>query len=125
MKARYDAKHSYVQYHLSDRVILKLQLHYQFSLSSNRYTKLSSRYCGPFPILAKVGCVAYKLDLPSSSKLHLVFLVSYFKPFHGTSIPMTLQFSLNPLYLFLPKAKFTIYQKQFLILIQLIFSTRF
>ena len=106
MKARYDAKHSYVQYHLSDRVILKLQLHYQFSLSSNTYTKLPPRYCGPFPILAKVGCVAYKLDLPSSSKLHLVFLMSYFKHSHATSVlieptlPILTQSEIHPL----PKA---------------------
>jgi hypothetical protein len=106
MKARYDAKHYHVQYHLDDRVLLKPQPHCQFSLSSNRYTKLPPRYYGPFPILAKAGSVAYKLDIPSSSKLHLVFLLSYFKPFYGTSVlieltlPILTQGEIHPL----PKA---------------------
>jgi len=87
MKARYDAKHCLVQYQLGDRVLFKLQPHCQLSLSSKRYTKLSPHYYGPFPILAKVGSMAYKLDLPSS-KLHPVFHVSCLKPFHGTSVPI-------------------------------------
>jgi hypothetical protein len=39
--------------------------------------KLSPRFIGPFPIIKKVGEVAYKLELPESlSGIHNVFHVS-------------------------------------------------
>ncbi|KAL8043819.1 hypothetical protein ABFX02_08G008550 [Erythranthe guttata] len=34
---------------------------------------LVRRYEGPFPIIAKVGKVSYRLELPSSLKIHPVF----------------------------------------------------
>ena len=60
MKARYDGTHRPIHYQLGDQVLLKLQPHHQLSLSSTKYTKLSPRFYGPFPIVAKIGNVAYK-----------------------------------------------------------------
>ena len=37
---------------------------------------MSPRFCGPFKILKKVGNVAYKLELPETSRVHPVFHVS-------------------------------------------------
>ena len=40
------------------------------------------RYERLFPILEKVGKVSYKVELPPRLKIHLVFHVSYLKPYH-------------------------------------------
>jgi hypothetical protein len=88
MKSRYDSKHREVIFQLGDQVLLKLQPHRQLSLSSTKFTKLSPRFYGPFAILAKIGSVAYKLNLPTSSKLHPIFHVSCLKPYHNSSVPI-------------------------------------
>jgi hypothetical protein len=42
--------------------------------------KLAPRYIGPFPMLAKCGTVAYKLDLPPLlAGVHDIFHVSQWK----------------------------------------------
>ena len=42
-------------------------------------TKLSPKYSRPFPIVAKVGKVAYKLQLPKRVLIHPIFYVSLLK----------------------------------------------
>ena len=49
--------------------------------------KLSPRYFGPYQIMQNIGSVAYKLQLPPTTKMHLVFHVSYFKKVIGQNIP--------------------------------------
>lgn len=45
--------------------------------------KLSPRYAGPFQVVARVGDVAYKLQLPDGARIHDVFHVGYVSHFMG------------------------------------------
>ena len=56
-------------------------------------SKLSPKYYGPFPITAKIGQVAYRLQLSGDSHIHPAFYVSLLKKSVGAqrvsfSLPM-------------------------------------
>ena len=48
--------------------------------------KLSPKYYGPYKVLQKIGTMTYKLELPASSRVHLVFHVSCLKKVIGDKI---------------------------------------
>ena len=50
--------------------------------------KLSPKYYGPYKVLQKIGTMEYKLELPASSRVHLVFHVSCLKKVIGGKIPV-------------------------------------
>ncbi|XP_070008626.1 uncharacterized protein [Nicotiana sylvestris] len=46
------------------------------------HQNLIREYDGPFKIVAKVGKISYKLDIPSYLKIYYVFHASMLKPYH-------------------------------------------
>lgn len=82
MKLQADKKRSERSFEVGDRAYLKLQPYVQTSVSRRANHKLSFKYYGAYVILARIGAVAYKLDLPEDSKIHPVFHASQLKPAH-------------------------------------------
>ena len=58
------------------QVFLKLQPYIQTSVAPRANHKLAYKYYNPFPIIAKINEVAYKLQLPPQATIHPVFHVS-------------------------------------------------
>jgi len=64
-------------------VFVKLQPYMQHSVALRKNQKLGLRYFGPFPVIKRIGLIAYKLSLPLTTKIHLVFHVSLLKQCKG------------------------------------------
>jgi len=74
------------QTRVGDWVFLRLRPYRQMSAAFSKNLKLSPRYYGAFQVIQKIGEVAYKLDLPSSSQIYPVFHVSQVKQKLGKQI---------------------------------------
>ena len=70
-----------MEFHVGDQVLLKVSPT-KGVVRFGTNGKLSLRYIGPFPIVARIGRLAYRLDLPDSIKgVHNVFHVSMLRKY--------------------------------------------
>jgi hypothetical protein len=61
-------------FEVGDWVFLRLQPYKQMSLKqAKKDNKLSPKYYGPYKVLQNIGTMAYKLELPASSRVHPSF----------------------------------------------------
>nr|GEY83928.1 hypothetical protein [Tanacetum cinerariifolium] len=105
-KSYADRKRKPIEFKVGDRVMLKVSP-WKGVVQFIKRGKLNPRYIGPFKVLAKVGDVAYRLELPQElSRVHHTFHVSNLKkcyadeplamPLEGVHIDDTLQFAEEP-----------------------------
>ena len=76
LKVSQDRQKSYIDKHrvhrefnVGDHVYLRVRPR-KSSLNLGICAKLSPRYCGPFEVLERIGPVAYRLALPTSTRAH-------------------------------------------------------
>ncbi|GKB86852.1 hypothetical protein Tco_0959124 [Tanacetum coccineum] len=105
-KSYADRKRKPMEYEVGDRVMLKVSP-WKGVVRFGKRGKLNPRYIRPFKVLAKVGKVAYKLELPQElSRVHHTFHVSNLKkcyadeplvmPLEGIHVDDKLQFVEEP-----------------------------
>lgn len=86
MKLYADRKRTEREFEVGEWVYLRLQPYCQKSVAICNNLKLSPKFYGPFRVVQQVGLVAYRLDLPSTSRIHLVFHVFCLKKKLGANI---------------------------------------
>jgi hypothetical protein len=83
-RKQYDAHHRDLEFTEGYWVWLRLLNRPTHTLVTGPHTKLSPRYAGPFRITARIGTIAYRLELPANARIHNVFHLGLLKPFKGT-----------------------------------------
>ncbi|GKE03426.1 putative reverse transcriptase domain-containing protein [Tanacetum coccineum] len=78
-KSYADRRHKPLEFQVGDKVMLKVSP-WKGVIRFSKRGKLNPRYIEPFKVLAKVGTVAYRLELPDQlSHVHSTFYVSNLK----------------------------------------------
>ncbi|GJR78204.1 putative reverse transcriptase domain-containing protein [Tanacetum coccineum] len=78
-KSYADVRRKPLEFQEGDKVMLKVSP-WKGVIHLGKWGKLNSRYIGPFKVFAKVGTVAYRLELPQQlSRVHSTFHVSNLK----------------------------------------------
>ncbi|GJV04059.1 putative reverse transcriptase domain-containing protein [Tanacetum coccineum] len=78
-KSYADVRRKPLEFQVGDKVMLKVSP-WKGVIRFGKRGKLNPRYIGPFKIIAKVGTVAYRLELPEKlSRVHSTLHISKFK----------------------------------------------
>lgn len=84
-KVTYDRKHQPLFMKVREWVMVRIHKRYSIPATARVIKKLTQQYIGPFCIMEKISCLAYKLDLLPNWRIHPVFSVTQLEP---TSTPV-------------------------------------
>jgi hypothetical protein len=88
-KQQVDQHCSEREFEVGDWVFMRLQPYKQMYLKQQKNdNKLTAKYYGPYKVLQRNESMDYKLELPPSSCVHLVFRVSFLKKVIDNMIPI-------------------------------------
>ena len=87
MACKANAHQRDLEFFVGDLVLLRLQPYRQSSVAARHNHKLSKWFYGSFPVIARIGQVAYRLGLPEDSRIHPIFHISVLEPFRGAHSP--------------------------------------
>jgi hypothetical protein len=83
-KKRFDgAHHLHHTFNVGDKVLLR----HDNIATTVPSRKLTSKFLGPFPIIAKLSDVVYRLKLPRTLRIHDVFHISLLEKYRQDTIP--------------------------------------
>ena len=83
MKHHADTKREDVSFTVGQWVYVKLRPHRQRSVTGATHSKLSKRFFEPFQVIACIGHVAHRLQLPDNAWIYPVFHCSLLRAHHG------------------------------------------
>uniref|UniRef100_A0A803NIE6 Tf2-1-like SH3-like domain-containing protein n=1 Tax=Cannabis sativa TaxID=3483 RepID=A0A803NIE6_CANSA len=83
MKGSENKRQQDEQFHIGERMFVKLIPYRQKTLAARRNEKISPHYFVPCEVLARIKEVAYKLQLPVTSSIHYIFHISPLRRAHG------------------------------------------
>ncbi|GJU30645.1 putative reverse transcriptase domain-containing protein [Tanacetum coccineum] len=76
-----DRRRKLLEFEVGDKVMLKVSP-WKGVIRFGKRGKLNPRYIGPFKIIAKVGTLAYRLELPEQSRLRVLYHLSTRVEYH-------------------------------------------
>ena len=89
MKQQAYQHHNEWSFDVGDWMFLRLQPYKHMSMKNKKKdNKLSPKFYDPYKVLQNIGSMAYKLELPASSRVHPVFHVSCLKKVIGDKLPL-------------------------------------
>ncbi|KAL0437391.1 UNVERIFIED_CONTAM: Transposon Tf2-11 polyprotein [Sesamum radiatum] len=81
MKKYADQNRRFIEFSAGDLVMVKVPDPRLSKSSRGRDPRLMQKYVGHFPIMKRIGTIAYRIELPSWWKIHNVFHVSQLKKY--------------------------------------------
>ena len=80
MKNKYDSQHTSLFFKIED--LVKLHLHKSYNILNIKLRKLSTQFVDSFKVIERIDCLAYRLKLFNTMRIHNVIFIAHLKSAH-------------------------------------------